>query len=237
MTRDVAVDRDTERERAADRKRRQRERNASRVSVALCNARTRAGGTCRLAAGHGTDHVGFGRCRLHAGNTPAGRTHGARLAATVTARTFGVAADVDPLAAMSLCVRLAVGATQEFRRRVAALDDSAPVDSTDVIAYMASTKQTAQIAKMAIDAGLAEREALMAERVVELIAVAFEESIADEYLSADQRARIVARFTAQLTCLEGQTIDATEAMPAVGHAPATGCRHSNASRAAGVAGG
>jgi hypothetical protein len=69
----VAVDRDTERERAADRKRRQRERNASRVPVALCNARTRAGGTCRLAAGHGTDHVGFGRCRLHAGNTPSGR--------------------------------------------------------------------------------------------------------------------------------------------------------------------
>ena len=60
---------------------------------------------------------------------------------------------------------------------------------------------------MAIDAGLAEREALMAERVAELIAVAFEESIAEESLSADQRARIVARFPAQFTSLEAQTID------------------------------
>jgi acetyl-CoA acetyltransferase len=113
-------------------------------------------------------------------------------------------ADVDPLSAMSLCVRLAVGATQEFRRRAAALDDSAPVDSTEVIAYMASTKQTAQIAKMAIDAGLAEREALIAERAAELIAAAFEESIAEVVLPPHQRARIVARFVARLAGLEGR---------------------------------
>jgi len=52
----------------------------------------------------------------------------------VTARTFGLEVDVDPLAAMSLCVRLAVGATQEFRRRAAALDETAPVDSTELMA-------------------------------------------------------------------------------------------------------
>ena len=60
---------------------------------------------------------------------------------------------------MALCVRLAVGATHEFRRRAAALDESAPVDSVEVMAYMASTKETAQIAKIAIDAGVVEREA------------------------------------------------------------------------------
>lgn len=28
---------------------------------------------CRLRAGWGTDHAGFGRCKLHAGNTPGGK--------------------------------------------------------------------------------------------------------------------------------------------------------------------
>jgi hypothetical protein len=108
---------------------------------------------------------------------------------------------------MSLCVRLAVGTTQEFRRRAAGLDESAPVDSTEVLAYIASTKETARIAKMAIDAGIAEREALMAERAPELIAAAFEEAIADEALPSEQRTRIVARCAAALTRLEGETVD------------------------------
>jgi len=36
-----------------------------------CNARKRAGdGYCKLRAGHGTDHVGLGRCKFHGGTTP-----------------------------------------------------------------------------------------------------------------------------------------------------------------------
>jgi len=37
-----------------------------------CGAKKRQGaGTCRLRAGWATDHVGFGRCKLHGGATPA----------------------------------------------------------------------------------------------------------------------------------------------------------------------
>lgn len=35
-----------------------------------CGAKTRAGGTCQLAAGFRTDHPGEGRCRFHGGATP-----------------------------------------------------------------------------------------------------------------------------------------------------------------------
>jgi len=38
----------------------------------LCGARTRAGPPCRRPAGWGTDHVGEGRCKLHAGCSPGG---------------------------------------------------------------------------------------------------------------------------------------------------------------------
>jgi hypothetical protein len=64
----------------------------------------------------------------------------------------GIEADVDPLGGDVALREAGGGATQEFRRRAAALDERAPVDSTEVIAYVASTRQTAQIAKMAIDA-------------------------------------------------------------------------------------
>lgn len=32
-----------------------------------CGAKTRAGGKCQYVAGHGTDHVGTGKCKLHGG--------------------------------------------------------------------------------------------------------------------------------------------------------------------------
>lgn len=32
-----------------------------------CGAKTRSGGTCQYQAGHGTDHPGKGKCRLHGG--------------------------------------------------------------------------------------------------------------------------------------------------------------------------
>jgi hypothetical protein len=35
--------------------------------TALCDAKTRSGGTCRHQAGWGTDHPGTGRCKLHGG--------------------------------------------------------------------------------------------------------------------------------------------------------------------------
>lgn len=34
--------------------------------------------TCKQPAGYGTDHVGFGYCKFHGGNTPAGRKAGAK---------------------------------------------------------------------------------------------------------------------------------------------------------------
>ena len=37
-------------------------------STPLCGAPTAGGGSCRLAAGWGTSHVGSGRCRKHRGN-------------------------------------------------------------------------------------------------------------------------------------------------------------------------
>lgn len=37
-------------------------------------------GSCKQPAGYGTDHVGFGYCKFHGGNTPAGKKAGAKAA-------------------------------------------------------------------------------------------------------------------------------------------------------------
>jgi hypothetical protein len=46
-----------------------------------CGAATRSGGRCKLAAGQGTDHPGYGSCKYHLGATANGRKHAQELAA------------------------------------------------------------------------------------------------------------------------------------------------------------
>jgi hypothetical protein len=46
--------------------------NSTRSTKPKCGAKTRAGGghPCLRIAGHGTDHLGMGRCKYHGGATP-----------------------------------------------------------------------------------------------------------------------------------------------------------------------
>jgi hypothetical protein len=62
----------------------------------LCGAHLRRrDGTCKLQAGKGTDHVGFGHCRYHGGNSPGGIRMAQREAAYATARTMALDLDGD----------------------------------------------------------------------------------------------------------------------------------------------
>jgi hypothetical protein len=53
-------------------------------------------GPCKLPAGHGTDHVGTGRCRRHGGNTPTHQKHAERIEAERAVARFGLAEDGTP---------------------------------------------------------------------------------------------------------------------------------------------
>ncbi|MFC5654508.1 hypothetical protein [Streptomyces nogalater] len=76
--------------------------------VPRCGAQKRQGApgeTCTFTAGWGTDHVGFGHCRLHGGNTRTQRTAARAEMADAEARQVLAALDVvpvaDPFAALS----------------------------------------------------------------------------------------------------------------------------------------
>ena len=63
-----------------------------------CGARKRQGeGTCRRPAGWGTDHVGFGNCKLHLGNTRNGRKAGAELRLDSDVRTMLLREELEPV--------------------------------------------------------------------------------------------------------------------------------------------
>jgi len=46
--------------------------------MTVCGAKNRQGLPCKQAQGWGTDHPGFGNCKLHGGGSPSGVKHAAK---------------------------------------------------------------------------------------------------------------------------------------------------------------
>jgi len=67
-----------------------------------CGAQKRdgTGETCKLRAGHGTDHPGVGRCRRHGGNTDSHRAAAREEIAERAVVTYGLPVEIDARAAL-----------------------------------------------------------------------------------------------------------------------------------------
>lgn len=61
-----------------------------------CDAKTRAGGPCKRPAGWGTDHVGYGKCKLHGGSHRNGRKAAQREQAEAAVATYGLPRTILP---------------------------------------------------------------------------------------------------------------------------------------------
>jgi len=92
-----------------------------------CGADKKHGrGPCRLPAGHGTDHVGVGRCRRHGGNTPthvaaAERVQAERIAETAV-RLLGLdMTNITPSEALLREVRRSAAMVEFYALQVSAL--------------------------------------------------------------------------------------------------------------------
>jgi hypothetical protein len=99
---------------------------------ALCEAKLRTAiGTCRKGAGWGTDHLGFGRCSLHAGNTRNHILHSAQLEAqALSQRVMGVSVHIEPEDALQVCINLTHGEILYCDKRIAELDDTTATVAT-----------------------------------------------------------------------------------------------------------
>lgn len=146
---------------------------------------------CKMAAGYGTTHPGYGHCKWHYGNTKAMRTHGARL--MIRGEAYKVCEDrgVNPDDVSPEQVMM-----EELARAYAVVNYLE--GQTDIEAAMwpdwqsvmlAERKHMVQVAKMMIDAGIAERHVKIIEDQARVLGQAIRSVLDQIGLSDDQRGR------------------------------------------------
>lgn len=140
-----------------------------------CNARKTKndpGHYCKLPAGHGTDHVGYGRCKLHGGMLPNVKLFTQKLMIEDEVKNvMGAPLDVDPLTALLELVKSYAGAVLYLQQNVMQLGADELYVETErgiqpspwVRLHGEYSERLARTAKLALDAGVDERLVRVAE--------------------------------------------------------------------------
>lgn len=170
----------------------------------FCGAiRTTSGDPCRLTAGFGTDHLGYGRCKHHGGATKSGALAGGAEMARSMMVLYGTPVDISPTEALLQEVRRSAGHVQWLGQMIQQMGEEAkgvpagalitvlteqghrPAAFIDV--YRKEREHLARVAKLAIDAGIAERHVRLAEQQGQLVAGVIQSILAKLDLSPEQR--------------------------------------------------
>lgn len=150
-----------------------------------------SGNLCHMPAGYRTSHGGFGRCIHHGGKTEAGTK--AAIKQMHAAGSFaGVELDVDPIEALLGEVRRTAGHVSWLQERISLwsmeVNDEMPAAHTAWLQiYQYERMHLARTAKIAIDAGVAQRQVALAESQGQLLAQAINQILDGLRLTADQK--------------------------------------------------
>jgi hypothetical protein len=188
------------------------EAQAKRDSAATCGAAKRNGEPCGRDAGWGTDHPGTGRCKMHTGSTRAGQ-----IAAATQELGMAKPANITPGQALQGVMTLAAGQLLFATDKVSALDEDKlfvkgnKLDSGafEMIPHKWVELQRqcmdrlAKYAKLAADAGIAERQTQLQETQMQLITQLMEAVFDEIGLSKRQRAAVGPAIRRHLTLLPG----------------------------------
>lgn len=151
---------------------------------AWCGAKKhQSEGTCQRPAGWGTDHPGYGNCKLHSGSTPAGKTAAARqrvqAEATAALRGMQIEPIDDPLTELAQHVGEVRAMRDVLREEVNRLEELRYKGATgeqiraELAAYQAALRDTTQAlvqyARLNIDERIARIDEKKADRVVAAI--------------------------------------------------------------------
>jgi hypothetical protein len=154
-----------------------------------CNADKRTGGPCQLRAGHGTDHVGVGRCRRHGGNTPSHVASAQMQQAVAAAEKWGLPVEVGAKEALVEELAFSSGLVRFYAAQVSHLEAHqmhGPVGGGQggfpeekpniwIVLHAAERKHRIAVAKICHDVGVDEWRMEMAEQAGQWIADAVKE--------------------------------------------------------------
>lgn len=165
-----------------------------------CGAKGRSGKPCGLPAGHGTEHVGTGRCKLHGGSTPSHVNKARREVAEEAVRTFGLPVETTPQEALLAEVSRTAGHVKWLGDIVAELEkadvvngitktvqlpnggrrvEAAAAVTVWVRLYQQERDRLVRVCDVAIRAGVAERAVRLAEQQAMLVADVLRGVLAD----------------------------------------------------------
>lgn len=172
----------------------------------ICGARKRSkkGGTlCQMPAGARTDHVGWGTCSYHGGNTPTLRTSAAKYVGgevidkMTMAYGYGSPIDINPVEALLQEVRRTGGHVAWLADRIQLWEMvdadgklTKPIDDVQkqwLQLYYEERDRLVKQAKTALDAGVNERKIRLAERQGEIMIQALNAAFDALGLTREQR--------------------------------------------------
>ncbi len=197
----------------------------------ICGA-IRNGKQCKMVAGWGTDHYGYGTCKLHGGATRNHKINAAKEEAMdVAMQIMGPAVEIEPMDALLLCVKIAAGevayatwkieqlspeeelvseVTETVREATGEHAESFTEKNTTnmvslnvwIAARQQSMDRLARYSKMALDAGVAERQIQLAEAAGDALSLMFQRVFDGLNLTAEQEQRAPQLVRAALEELE-----------------------------------
>jgi hypothetical protein len=162
-------------------------------------------GTCTQPAGWGTTHPGHGRCKLHGGNSPAGRTAGAEQQARAELAKLGVAPVADPLTELAAITGEVVAWKNAMAGKVNELTSlrydgefSGEQLRSEVLLWERALDRCEKFLTAMARCNIDERLARVTERQTEIVAAALSAALAEMGLPADQQREAQGRVARHL---------------------------------------
>jgi len=182
--------------------------SVKRLGGKQCGAKKRDGGTCTLAAGWGTKHLGIGKCKHHGGAVP----NAYKNAVTKEAQVFfGTPLEINALDALMWMIKITAGEIKWLSDQMAGLQEKDWVEDTIAgkqFHLYARERQKradslARYSAQAISLGIAERAVKLAETYADLLARLIQGILGDLDLTAEQRAKAPVIIRKHLIAIDG----------------------------------
>jgi hypothetical protein len=175
----------------------------------LCGAKKKNGEPCRLFAGQGTEHKGYGRCKKHGGSTPNHNKHAVALELKHKMIMLGEPVeDVTAVEALLQELYASTGHVAWLRQEISSMDDDdlgTPTGQALISLYNNERDRKVRIAKLATEAGLDEAQVRIAEAQVLLLAGALKRAADAVNMPVAMQRKLGAKLREELSAVEPQT--------------------------------